>query len=136
MKKFLMILLTWWRYPTLGTLLETWRHGVRVGEDSAGNVYYRNAQDTRRWVIYAAENEASLAPPEWDMWLRKTLRLPPSESPLPRQAWEREWRPNPTGTPAAHTPSGALSDGGVRARATGDYQPWDAASQDATDRRV
>ena len=57
--KFLLKLLTWWNGPTIGTELFTWRFGKRVGEDAAGNVYYQNADGSRRWVIFKGEPEAS-----------------------------------------------------------------------------
>ena len=31
---------TWWNGQTLNTQLWTSRHGVKVGEDSLGNVFY------------------------------------------------------------------------------------------------
>ncbi len=59
MKTFLLELFTWWNGQTMGTRWFTRRHGVRVGEDSAGNVYYRTADGKRRWVIYNGVAEAS-----------------------------------------------------------------------------
>ena len=38
--KFLLSLLTWWNGQTLNTQLWTWRKGVKVGEDSQGNIFY------------------------------------------------------------------------------------------------
>src|SRR5690606_39983243 len=56
MKKFWTQFFTWWNGQTLGTRFHTWRHGKRVGEDQAGNVYYEGGVNsdgrTRRWVIY------------------------------------------------------------------------------------
>ena len=49
---------------TLGTLLKTWLKGIKVGEDSFGNKYYRskNADNygrAKRWVVYNGQPEAS-----------------------------------------------------------------------------
>ena len=54
---------TWWNSQTLGTQLWTWRKGVRVGEDADGNVFYKNRDDSRRWVIFNGEAEASRISP-------------------------------------------------------------------------
>jgi hypothetical protein len=32
---------TWWDGATVGTLLNSWSSGEKVGEDSLGNRYYR-----------------------------------------------------------------------------------------------
>ena len=50
---------TWWDGQPFGTQLWTSRNGTKVGEDAQGNVFYRNSDDSRRWVIYNGENEAS-----------------------------------------------------------------------------
>jgi NADH:ubiquinone oxidoreductase subunit len=119
-------LFTWWHGPGLGTVLFTRRFGEAVGRDEQGNIYYRGRKNgaEKRWVIYNGEPEASRVPPEWQAWLRFTIAAPPSEQPLATRIWEKPWEPNPTGTPAAHLPSGALAVGGRRARATGDYSAW------------
>ena len=41
MKTFLLQFFTWWNGQTLGTRFTTWRMGVPVGTDKAGNHYYR-----------------------------------------------------------------------------------------------
>ena len=46
---------TWWNGQTLNTQLWTWRNGVKVGEDSQGNIFYENKEKSRRWVIYNGE---------------------------------------------------------------------------------
>jgi len=131
---FLANLFTWWNGPGLGTRLFTRRHGQEVGRDHEGNIYYRSgtagSAQERRWVIFNGAPEATRIPPEWHLWMHKTVALPPSEAPLSPRVWEREWVPNATGTPAAYRPSGALEAGGKRASATGDYRAW---SPDDTD---
>ncbi len=107
----------------LGTKFLTWWKGEAVGSDRFGNRYYREKGGNRRWVMYRGEAEASKVPPEWHVWLHHTTdEIPPIEP--ERRPWEREHVPNLTGTGHAYGPSGQLSRGGRRPRATGDYEPW------------
>ena len=46
-------LFTWWDGQTLNTQLFTWRKGKRVGVDAQGTVFYKNADDSKRWVIFS-----------------------------------------------------------------------------------
>lgn len=112
----------WWDGQTWGTQLWTARVGVRVGEDAFGNVYYRNADDSRRWGIFAGEIEASRTPPDWQAWLRRTIAVPPSDMPLPSQPWALPHQPNMTGTPLAYVPAGSLRAPEPARRA--DYESW------------
>ncbi|MGH6719322.1 MAG: NADH:ubiquinone oxidoreductase subunit NDUFA12 [Alphaproteobacteria bacterium] len=116
---------------SLGTRLFTLLHGRLVGTDGHGNRYYSKKGDdhdatrpARRWVLYAGPAEATAVPPEWHAWLHRITDRPPSEAPLPTKPWEKEHRPNPTGTPDADLPSGHLLGAGRRAKATGDYEAW------------
>ena len=59
MLRLLMRAVIWWNGQTLNTQLYTWRKGVKVGEDEAGNVYFETRNGKRRWVIYNGEAEAS-----------------------------------------------------------------------------
>jgi len=115
---------TWWDGATIGTSLYTRRHGSKVGEDSLGNVYYQDGRTGRRWVIYSGSNDASRVPPEWHSWLHHTMADVPDAVLPPPRGWQKPPAPNLTGTPAAYRPSGALEEGGHRARATGDYEAW------------
>ncbi len=119
-------LFTWWHGPGIGTVLFTRRHGREVGRDGEGNVYYRSGSGAseRRWVIYNGIPEATRIPPDWHLWMHKTVAQPPTEAPLVPRIWEKPWSPNATGTIAAHVPAGSLDAGGKRARATGDYRAW------------
>lgn len=114
---------TWWDGATIGTQLFTWRAGEKVGSDAAGNVYYRARKGDRRWVIYNGPAEASRVPPEWHLWLHHASDTP-GDAEIPVKAWEKPHVPNLTGSDAAYVPSGALSAGGRRAAATGDYEAW------------
>jgi NADH:ubiquinone oxidoreductase subunit len=121
---FLGKLFIWWRGATPGTMLTTWWSGVKVGEDSYGNRYYQNRDGRRRWVVYSGTVEASRVPPDWHGWLHHTFEKPPTEEPLLRQPWEREYEPNLTGTAEAYRPAGSLWRQGKRPPATGDYEAW------------
>ena len=127
---FLSQIFTWWNRPTFGTRLLTWRTGREVGRDEMGNVYFVSKPGVkgteRRWVMYNGVPEASRVPPEWHIWLHKTVDTTPTERPMKPRVWEKPWVPNLTGTPQAHAPSGSLSmtKSGTRAKATGDYEAW------------
>jgi NADH:ubiquinone oxidoreductase subunit len=117
-------LFSWWSGLTFGTWVQTRFAGQEVGRDADGNVYYRSPRGDRRWVVYAADNDSSRVPPEWHGWLHHTRAQPPSEVPLPVKAWEKPWRPNPTGTARAELPAGAINAGGRRQRSVADYRAW------------
>ena len=119
---------TWWDGATIGTLLDSWRHGGQVGEDALGNRYFRSNDGKRRWVLYNGSNDASRVTPEWHGCLHGTFdELPDLTLPAPR-AWQAEPQANLTGTAAAYRPAGALERGGQRAAATGDYEAWQPGS--------
>lgn len=126
---FFSKIFTWWDGATIGTLLWSWRKGEQVGTDAQGNRYFRSRKpdsfgNERRWVIYNGANDASRVPAEWHGWLHGAFDdVPESHLPPPR-IWEAEFTPNATGTAKAYFPQGALERGGMRARATGDYEAW------------
>jgi len=122
MKDFFLKFFTWWNGQTFGTQFFTWRFGKRVGEDAEGNVFFQNADGSRRWVVYEGEAEASRISPEWHGWLHHTYQLPPTEAPLPRKAWEIPYVPNLTGTRLAYHPPGSLLAPERSARS--DYDAW------------
>ena len=65
---------TWWNGATVGTALFTRRFGDEVGRDDQGNIYYQTDKNSRRrWVIYSGNNDGSLVPPDWQLWLRGTI---------------------------------------------------------------
>lgn len=113
---------TWWNGQTLGTQLFTWRKGEKVGEDAQGNLFYRNKDDSRRWVIYNGEAEASRVSPEWHGWLHRTWNELPSERPLVRRSWEKPHQENLTGTALAYAPAGSIRRAAPAERS--DYEPW------------
>lgn len=111
-------------------LLTVWRRGEFVGEDQVGNRYFRAAprkgyKREQRWVLYKAEPEASLVPPEWHGWLHHQTDIVPSNNGMSfRKPWQQPHRPNLTGTGMAYRPPGHQTMGGRRPKATGDYQAW------------
>ncbi len=130
---------------SIGTLLYTWFRGELAGTDGFGNRYYRArghhagedagedageeggpAMDRRgrRWVIFAGEVEASSVPPMWHAWLHHTINDVPSGETTGHRPWQKEHRPNFTGTAKAYRPEGSVLRGGHRPKATGDYEPW------------
>jgi NADH:ubiquinone oxidoreductase subunit len=114
---------TWWDGATIGTSLQVWRQGRKVGGDALGNVYYGSKQG-RRWVIYKGANDPSRLPPEWYAWLHHQFDAVPDEALPPPPKFLKEPTGNLTGTPQAYRPAGALERGGIRQAASGDYQAW------------
>jgi NADH:ubiquinone oxidoreductase subunit len=113
---------------SIGTRLFTWLKGEFIGEDEFGNRYYQergqsNPWRRRRWVVYEGEVEASRVPPAWHGWLHYTVDRPPAGR-IPTWPWQKPHLPNLTGTRAAYRPPGHDLQGGKRAAATGDYEPW------------
>src|SRR5271154_4506743 len=82
----------------------------------------------RRWVIYNGVAEASRVPPSWHGWLHHTVDVPPTQDKTAPHPWEKPHRPNLTGTPWAHRPSGSTLAQGRRPKATGDYKAWTPGS--------
>lgn len=131
MLNILKTIFTWWNGATVGVRFHVGRRGVFVGQDERGNRYYeaKDASDSydgrkRRWVIFKGYAEASKVTPDWHGWLHHTFAEPPTIEPFPVKVWEKEHLPNLTGTIHAYRPQGALSRGGERQKATGDYEAW------------
>jgi NADH:ubiquinone oxidoreductase subunit len=113
---------TWWNGQTLNTQLFTWRKGVKVGEDEAGNIFYQTRDNAKRWVIFNGEAEASCVSPDWHGWLHHTWDEPPNLTPLVHKAWEKPHRPNLTGTAMAYAPAGSIRKTTPQSRS--DYEAW------------
>lgn len=122
MASFFNRLFTWWNGRTIGTQLFTWRRGSKVGEDAQGNIFYRNADDSKRWVIFNGDIEASRIDPEWHGWLHRTWDEPPSDKPVVHKAWEKPHLPNLTGSAQAYAPAGSIRRAEPAARR--DYEAW------------
>jgi len=117
-------LLTWWNGQTFGTRVFTARKGQKVGEDEQGNQYYQTADGKRRWVVYNGYADASRVSPDWHGWLHHTFDEVPSETPLPRKDWEKDHKPNLSGTGGAYYPPGSVFTPSRRPRVAGDYEAW------------
>ena len=113
---------TWWNGQTLNTQLFTWRRGVKVGEDDAGNMFYETKDRVKRWVIFNGEAEASRVSPDWHGWLHHTWDEPPTQTPLAHKTWEKPHQANLTGTAMAHAPVGSLRN--ATPQSTSDYEAW------------
>lgn len=113
---------TWWNGQTIGTQIFTARHGVKVGEDEQGNIFYQSHDGKKRWVIYNGETEASRVTPDWHGWLHHTWDAPPTERPMKHRAWEKPHRENMTGTLAAYAPPGSIRRADPVERT--DYEAW------------
>jgi NADH:ubiquinone oxidoreductase subunit len=129
--KVLKAIFTWWNGATIGARSQILKGGKLVGEDEAGNKYYETVDakfdydgHNRRFVIYKGYADASKVSPDWHGWLHHTFAEPPTREPLRRRAWEKDHKPNLTGTIWAWRPKGSIARGGVRAEASGDYEPW------------
>ncbi len=108
---------TWWNTATIGTRIFTSRKGEKVGTDDQGNIYYREKNGHRRWVIYKnGPIEASRVPAEWHGWLHYTVDALPSEQVVKTNAWEKEHVSNLTGTGKAHA--------AVNPRTKPEYEAW------------
>ncbi|MEM1106359.1 MAG: NADH:ubiquinone oxidoreductase subunit NDUFA12 [Pseudomonadota bacterium] len=125
-------LFTWWNGFTLGAWFDIRRRANFVGEDEFGNRYFEDRRASlgtstfyRRYVVYEGLAEPSKIPPDWHGWLHHALEEPPTESPLPRRNWEKDHKPNLTGTLLASKPKGSLSTpGGKRQETYADYDAW------------
>ena len=133
-KTFFLRVFTWWNGQTFGTQLWTWRFGEVVGDDEFGNRYYRTRGGKidptlgfeRRWVIYNGYAEASTVPPSWHGWLHHTVDVPPTDEVYEPRSWQKPHRPNLTGTPAAHRPTGSTLAQGRRPQGDRRLQSMDA----------
>lgn len=120
---------TWWNGATIGARFDIGRRARAVGQDDQGNKYFEERKPSlegrkRRYVIYNGYAEPSRVPAEWHGWLHHTFDKPPTEAPLPTKSWEKPHKPNLTGTLGAYRPPGSLSEGGERAKSSGDYEAW------------
>jgi NADH:ubiquinone oxidoreductase subunit len=122
---------TWWDGATIGTHARQLAARRTGGHRRAGQPLFPRPEEAksvdgreRRWVIYNGANDASRVPAEWHGWLHGSFDGVPESNLPPPRIWEADYTPNATGTPMAYRPQGALERGGVRARATGDYEAW------------
>jgi NADH:ubiquinone oxidoreductase subunit len=101
---FLKSIFTWWSSQTVGTFLFTTFFGSLVGKDEFGNKYYKNKNDSKRWVIYNGEVESSRIPPEWHLWIHKTSNSTPDKINFVNHSWIKNHHENYTGSDMAYSP--------------------------------
>ncbi len=122
---FFMIMLkeifTWWNGQTFGTRIWSYFNGVLAGSDGLGNKYYKNKNDTKRWVIYNGTIESTQVSPEWNNWLRYTSLTEPSKT--EKYDWQKEHIPNLTGTSVAYDPEISKDKTNKNAN-NDDYKKW------------
>jgi NADH dehydrogenase len=82
-------------FNNLGTIINTLLFGKKAGEDSFGNIYYLN-KNSKRWVVYYKNNDASSVPPEWQAWLTYTSNKIPQKN-IKREKWQISHQANTTG---------------------------------------
>lgn len=114
--------LTWWDSQTVNTQFFTWRNGIKVGQDSRGNVFYTSKDYAKRWVIFNGEAEASNVSPEWHGWLHHTWDELPTDKPLVKKPWQKEHQANLTGTLDSYAPAGSIKKTSPLQR--NDYEAW------------
>ncbi len=107
---FLKSIFTWWTSQTVGTFLFTLFSGTCVGQDQFGNKYYKNKNDSKRWVIYNGEVESSRIPPEWHLWIHKTSHSTPDKISFSNHIWIKDHHENYTGSKMAYSPSANLKN--------------------------
>lgn len=120
------------RLSQIGTRLTIRFCGAFVGEDTFGNRYFRSRRPKAsgvesRWVLYKAEPEPSLVPPEWFGWLHHTCDQPLPSGPENGYVWQKPHQPNLSGTEAAPLPAGhpsAHADSVFRTQDQSRYQSW------------
>jgi len=103
--KFFKIIFSWWNGQTLGTFLHTLVFGNVVGEDQFGNKYYQDKNDTKRWVIYNGEVDASKIPVEWYSWIHFTPNKIEKDHNPKKYQWQKSHQANLTGTEKAYFPN-------------------------------
>ena len=101
---FFKTVFTWWNNQTVGTFLFTSIYGIKVGNDSFGNCYYKNKNDSKRWIIYNGEIESSKIPPEWHLWIHRTSEITPENIKFVNYTWIKPHKKNKTGTSESYHP--------------------------------
>jgi len=112
---------TWWNKQTIGTRIWSYFNGTTVGEDEYGNKYFSNKSDTKRWVIYGGQIEATTVNPEWNNWLRFTSTNKPEQ--FNYYDWQLKHLPNQSGTSKAYSPKLSNFNKNDDKKKT-DYEKW------------
>ena len=112
---------TWWNGQTFGTRIWSFFNGVMVGTDNYENQYFKNKDDSKRWVIYSGQVESTKVSPEWNNWLRFTSSNIPSD--LKKFNWQKDHIPNFTGTHKAYSPEVSQKNAKTASKIN-DYKKW------------
>ena len=104
MLTFIKKIFTWWNRDTFGTRIKTILFGKLKGRDHLGNKYYES-KNGKRWVIYAAEIDASKIPVEWYSWMHFTHNKIENNHELKKYDWQKPHQENLTGTDSAYYPN-------------------------------
>ena len=91
-------------------------------EDENGNRYFSNKKDSKRWVIYGGQVEATAVNPEWNNWLRFTSIEKPDE--IKSHDWQLEHEPNQSGTSKAYSPKSSIFNNKSNNKKRIDYEKW------------
>ncbi len=131
-------LFQWWNGATIGTFFDVLRRAEFIGKDEYGNRYYQERKKSlegrkRRFVLYNGYAEASTIPAKWHGWLHYTFDQPPTKQKLVTKKWEKEHRPNLTGTRFAYSPQGSLNKQANRKKISSDYEAWNPDEKNQKD---
>ena len=113
---------TWWNSQTVGTRIWSYLNGIEIGKDENGNRYFSNKKDSKRWVIYGGQVEATTVNPEWNNWLRFTSIEKPDE--IKSHDWQLEHEPNQSGTSKAYSPKSSIFNNKSNNKKRIDYEKW------------
>lgn len=114
---------------SFSTNIYTWIFGNLVGQDEYRNKYYCNSKDfkdmeSKRWVIFDGDIEASKVPSHWHAWLHKTIDVPPLNY-THKYTWQIDHEQNMTGTDKAYYPSSHPLSKSYKADAIKkEYESW------------
>ena len=112
---------TWWHNQTIGTRIWSFFNGYKIGDDMFGNIYMRNKDDSKRWVLYEGDVDSSKVPPEWNGWLRYTSNKIPSLQ--KKYSWEKKHVKNQTGTKNSYYPSASVLNN-PKGKKKSEYEQW------------
>ena len=113
---------TWWNSQTVGTRIWSYLNGIEIGKDENGNRYFSNKKDSKRWVIYGGQVEATAVNPEWNNWLRFTSIEKPGE--VKSHDWQLEHKSNQSGTSKAYSPNSSIFNNKSNNKKRIDYEKW------------
>ena len=114
---------------SLGTKIYTWLYGNLVGTDDQLNKYYCSSKnfsdsESKRWVIFKGDIEATKIPPHWHAWIHKSIDKPPIGY-VHKYKWQKNHQVNLTGTEDAYYPdSHPLSKSYNPDAVKSEYETW------------